>query len=190
MTSVFIGGSRHLARLPAGVKQRLDNVIAKRLRVLIGDANGADKAVQTYLAGRQYDRVTVFCMAGGCRNNVGRWATREIPVSDRAKGFQHYAIKDTAMAGEAAFGLMIWDAKSKGTLNNIVNLLERGRPVVVYLGPAKSFAALRGASDLENLLRQCNRPEMERLGRELNIERRLSAAASARIHQPSVLAEL
>jgi len=67
MTKVFIGGSRKLTRLNKEVKKRLDNIIGRGFTVLVGDANGADKAVQRYLAGENYDSVEVLCMAGGCR---------------------------------------------------------------------------------------------------------------------------
>jgi hypothetical protein len=42
---VFIAGSRWLSRLSADVRSRLDTIIEKGFTILIGDANGADKAV-------------------------------------------------------------------------------------------------------------------------------------------------
>jgi hypothetical protein len=71
MIKVFIGGSRGIRRLGPEVRKRLDEIIRKQLFVLVGDANGADKAVQNYLHERGYDRVEVFCTGGHCRNNVG-----------------------------------------------------------------------------------------------------------------------
>jgi hypothetical protein len=50
MTKVFIAGSRRLSRLNADVKRRIDTTIEKDFTILVGDANGADKAVQRYLA--------------------------------------------------------------------------------------------------------------------------------------------
>jgi hypothetical protein len=70
MNSVFVAGSRALSKLNAPVKERLDNIVARRLTVLVGDANGADKAVQRYLAERNYQHVFVYCM-DVCRNNIG-----------------------------------------------------------------------------------------------------------------------
>jgi hypothetical protein len=49
VTGVFIGGSRHITRLEAVGRRRLDRIVEKGLPVVIGDANGADKAVQRYL---------------------------------------------------------------------------------------------------------------------------------------------
>lgn len=46
MKKVFIAGSRRLSRIPAEVRQRLDEMIRRRLTILIRDANGADTAVQ------------------------------------------------------------------------------------------------------------------------------------------------
>jgi adenine-specific DNA-methyltransferase len=68
MDSVFVAGSRALSKLNAQVKERLDNILRKEFTVLVGDANGADKAVQRYLAQCGYKRVIVYCMEE-CRVN-------------------------------------------------------------------------------------------------------------------------
>jgi hypothetical protein len=78
MTNVFIGGSRKISRLDADVRQELDRIVEKSLKVLVGDANGADKAVQSYLKSKNYDLVEVFCAGRTCRNNVGRWPVRTV----------------------------------------------------------------------------------------------------------------
>ena len=62
MTKVFIAGSRQITRLPAEVTIRIDTMIDKRFQILVGDANGADKAVQTCLAEKTYPHVLVHCM--------------------------------------------------------------------------------------------------------------------------------
>ena len=81
MNSVFIGGSRRVSNLNPEVRKRLDRIIANRLPVLIGDANGADKAVQHYLKSRHYDQVEVFCVEGSCRNNAGNWPLRKVSLT-------------------------------------------------------------------------------------------------------------
>ena len=155
MQKVFLGGSRQVRALNEMIRKRLDGVISGDLFVFVGDANGADKAIQTYLADRQYRNVLVFCSGKDCRNNIGCWETRQIN-SDRAeKDFQFYTAKDTVMSEEAGYGLMLWDGKSKGTLNNILNLLEQGKPVAVYFSPQKAFHDLQSRDDLKPLLRQC-----------------------------------
>ena len=119
MTKVFIGGSRHVSRLNAQVRKRIDNIIEKEFPILIGDANGADKAVQQYLHSNHYKNVEVFCSDGICRNNIGDWEIRSISVGTRKRNVQFYSAKDRIMAQEATFGLMLWDGKSIGTLLNV-----------------------------------------------------------------------
>lgn len=78
MKKVFIGGSRRVTRLSTEVRKRLHQIIDRQLPVLIGDANGADKAVQQYLQNRGYGSVEVFCVGENCRNNLGHWKIRAI----------------------------------------------------------------------------------------------------------------
>jgi hypothetical protein len=170
MTKVFIAGSRHLSRLNADVKRRIDTMIEKGFTILVGDANGADKAVQRYLADKDYRNVIVHCMASNCRNNVGSWPAREIAAPPGARGFAYYSTKDQAMVDDAAYGLMLWDGESKGTLNSVINMLRQDKPVVVYLAPRKAFQNLRSVDDLTALLSNCDRASVQRFERELGIE--------------------
>jgi hypothetical protein len=125
MTTVFIGGSRRIVRLDEDIRFRADNIIRQRMRVLIGDANGADKAMQQYFVNSRYDNVVVYCMGEHCRNNLGNWPTKHILSRHNKRDFAYYATKDLEMAKEASYGFMIWDGKSKGTLNNVSNLLQQ-----------------------------------------------------------------
>ena len=173
MTKVFIGGSRRLSRLNADVKRRMDGIVEKGFTILIGDANGADRAVQRYLADKGYRKVVVFCMSRDCRNNVGGWPARNVPAPEGVSGFAYYATKDRAMADEASHGLMLWDGDSKGTLNSIINLVRQRKPVVVYFAPAKSFQTIRTAADITGLLDKCDGASVQRFERELDIRRAL-----------------
>ena len=111
----------------------------------VGDANGADKAIQRYLADRSYPNVLVHCMKDHCRNTVGNWPTREVAAPRGARGFDYYSLKDRAMAETAEYGLMLWDGKSKGTVNNVVNLSRNHKPVVVYVAPSRQPNRQRAA---------------------------------------------
>ncbi|MDP3064589.1 MAG: hypothetical protein Q8O40_15490, partial [Chloroflexota bacterium] len=64
----------------------------------------------------------------------------------------HYVQKDVRMASEADCGFFLWNGKSRGTLNSIQMLLERERPVLVYLSPKGSFLDLRNTADLAGVL--------------------------------------
>ena len=143
MNKIFIGGSRHVSRLPAPVRARLDTIMEKGLPVIVGDANGADKAMQRYLSFKNYNKVEVFCSGSECRNNIGHWQIRQIDAETRSRGRSFYIAKDRAMAREADFGLMVWDGKSKGTLLNVFRLLKQGKKVVVYNTSEQKFAEIR-----------------------------------------------
>lgn len=169
MTKVFIAGSRQITRLPAEVKARIDTMIDKVFEILVGDANGADKAVQSYLAEKGYTHVLVYCMERHCRNNVGHWPTREVPAPKGARGFDFYSTKDRVMADTAEYGLMLWDGKSKGTINNVVNLSRDGKPVVVYVAPKKQFLTVKAFDDLRGVLAQGETESVERVVSELQL---------------------
>ncbi len=152
---VFVGGSRHVSRLNERVRERLDRIIQKRLPILIGDASGADKAVQQYLHSKHYPSVQVFCAGDLCRNNIGNWNLRIVPTETRNRTFDFYAAKDRKMAREADIGLMIWDGKSIGTLLNVFRLIAQGKKVVIYNVPEREFWELRNQSDWQAFVSNC-----------------------------------
>ena len=172
MTIVFIGGSRRVSRLNANVRRRIDRIVEKRLGVLIGDANGVDKAVQKYLEGRGYDKVEVFCVGGECRNNIGSWPLRPVPAYRRKKDFEYYSAKDRIMADEASVGLMIWDGKSVGTLLNVRRLISQRKKVVVYAVPAHEFSELRNEADWEAFVSRWSNDLRRRVEFEAAMEER------------------
>lgn len=151
MTSVFIGGSRRLGRVNGELAYRLNNIMDKRLRVLVGDANGFDRAAQAYLADNGYRDVVIYCTAGVCRNNIGGWPIHAVEYGGRDRGFEFYTAKDDAMLREADYGLFAWDGKSKGTLRNVRNMAELGKPSVVYISTTAEFAEIRTAIEAERL---------------------------------------
>jgi hypothetical protein len=169
-STVFVAGSRQISRLPTEVKARLDTMIEKGFQILVGDANGADKAVQRYFADKAYPNVLVHCMKDHCRNNVGNWPTRQVAAPRGAKGFDYYSLKDRAMAEAAEYGLMLWDGKSKGTINNILVLSQRNKPVVVYVAPSKHFQTVRALDDLRDVLAKGDPTSVERLVNDLHLD--------------------
>ena len=163
MTKVFIGGSRRVSRLNDEVRRRIDRIIEQGFAVVVGDADGIDKAVQKYLHSRGYERVEVFCTDGECRNNLGKWTVRMVPAPKGERGFQYYAAKDQRMAEEASVGLMIWDGKSLGTLMNVFRLLSQHKKVVVYIVPSKQFSTLKDGSDWKKFLSECGMDVRQRI---------------------------
>lgn len=153
---VFVGGSRHVSRLNERVRERLDRIIQKRLPILIGDASGADKAVQQYLHSKHYPSVQVFCAGNLCRNNIGNWNLRTVPTETRNRTFDFYAAKDREMAREADIGLMIWDGKSIGTLLNVFRLIAQRKKVVIYNVSERKVWELRNQSDWQTFVSNCD----------------------------------
>jgi len=152
MKNVFIAGSRRISRIPSEVRQRLDEMIRRELTVIVGDANGADKSVQAYFAEKRYDKVTVYCTGGDCRNNVGRWPVRAVTAPHAARDFAYFTAKDAAMADDADVALMLWDGQSSGTIVNVARLVSRLKPTVIYSVPTKTFATLKTPEELIEFL--------------------------------------
>jgi hypothetical protein len=167
--NVFIGGSIGISKLNAAIRARLDHFMERGNAILIGDANGADTAVQTHLAKRNYRNVTVFCVED-CRNNIGAWPTRSIEPPSRKKDSSYYAAKDFVMFQEAQCGVMLWDAKSKGTLQNMLNLVGAGKRTLVYFAPSKDFHVLANDQDLQALLARCQPRDLDAAARKLGLK--------------------
>jgi probable addiction module antidote protein len=156
LNTIFIGGSRHVSRLPSEVKKRLDNVVASGHRVIVGDANGADKAVQKHFHDIHYDKVTVFCSGATPRNNLGTWLIHHVDAPKHAKGFQFYAAKDREMAREADFGLMIWDGKSPGTVLNVLRLAIAGKIAVLLNVPDNDVVNIKSVDAWRSFIARCS----------------------------------
>jgi nucleoside 2-deoxyribosyltransferase len=131
----------------------------------MGDANGADKAVQSYLASCRYQNVLIFCSAGDCRNNLGPWEIKAVKPPHNRRDFAFFTAKDASMAEEADIGLMLWDGESSGTIVNAARLIASRKPVVVYFSPNKEFRTLRSNSDLASLLSPCSSEIRQRIDR-------------------------
>lgn len=157
MNKVFIGGSRRLYRLDMDILSRIDNIISNSFTILIGDANGADKSVQKHCAGMNYENVVIFCSGKECRNNIGNWRTFHIGVKNKKRDIHFYTAKDLEMAKEADYGFMIWDGKSKGTFNNINELIKQSKKVLVYFQPLREFHKVSTVGDIEKLLANCDK---------------------------------
>lgn len=176
MSNVFFGGSRNLGRLNPAIRTRLRNLVTNRHTVLLGDANGADKAVQSFFATEGYPDVVVYCVDGECRNNVGNWPVRTVSSGGRKKDFAYYALKDAQMSRDADYGFMVWDGESKGTLNNILNLIQQGKSALVYRSPSREFLQVKNPNDVLALVRTCSPELVDYLNRKIKLEERVASA--------------
>jgi len=182
MTTVFLSGSRKISRLTAEIRSRLDNMIQNGLRIIVGDANGADKAMQGHLSKVHYSDVTVDHVGRTPRNNVGHWLTEEVPTDGHLSGRHFFAQKDRHMSKVADFGLVLWDGKSSGSVQNMVWLTEEGKKIVVYYQPEHHFYNIKEQSDLLKLLAKCSRGDIADIDRKIllpaSLKQQMSSQAS------------
>lgn len=151
---VFIAGPRAISELNEDVKQKLENICIKNYEVFVGDAYGVDSCVQRFLCQKNYRNVTIFVSGESARNNYGNWNTRTINVDSNVSGFEFYAQKDIEMAKMADIGFMIWNGKSKGTFNNIINLLKMKKEVVLYFAKSNNFYDFKDLNEFNNFLKR------------------------------------
>ena len=179
MMKVFIGGSRKISKLSSEVRQRLDEILAKHLPIVIGDAPGVDKSVQQYLHEKGYREVEVFCSGTRCRNNVGDWPTSQVPVRSSRRDFDFYATKDIRMAQEASFGLMIWDGESAGTLMNVWRLIKQNKSAVIFEAPKNRFLELKRESEWKDFFSACSDDVRHRIEKLSASESKVTAPVQA-----------
>lgn len=179
MSKIFLGGSRSLDGLDSAVRTRLRNLITHEHTVLVGDANGVDRAIQSFLAEEAYKNVIVYCMEGACRNNVGNWPVESVSSAGGRRDFAYFAMKDARMGLAADYGFMVWDGASKGTLNNVLSLLEQGKAVLVYRSSSRDFLQIKSVHELEPLVRTCPPDVVAYLNKKINLEARARATAQS-----------
>ncbi|MBN1601765.1 MAG: hypothetical protein JW915_09160 [Chitinispirillaceae bacterium] len=171
---IFISGSISIKTLNKQVLERLNNIMDKEYQILIGDADGVDKNIQTELKNKNYKNVNVYCSGETCRNNVGKWATIHIEVPPKVNGRKFYMLKDEQMAEDADYGFLIWDGKSAGTINNLANLVKGGKTGIVYFSKMESFFTVKDKLTFEELLRKCNPEDLQKIEQKTGLKKKLS----------------
>lgn len=152
---IFIAGARNITNLDDSVKARLMSIYNNKHSVFVGDCYGVDTAVQDFFIKLKYNDVTVFASNGKARNNIGNWNVESVYVDNSIKGFDFYKQKDIAMANSADYGFMIWDGNSRGTLNNIINLVQQNKKVLVYTTIFPKMFVIETMSQLNSLVEHC-----------------------------------
>ncbi len=153
---IFIAGARSVKSLDASVQKKMMSIYQKGYDVLVGDCYGVDTSVQNFYYQLGYNNVIVFASNGKARNNVGRWNIHNVSVPSNVRGFDFYKQKDIAMANEADYGFMIWDGESRGTLNNIINLISQNKKVLIYLTTQNKMIVASSFKDVNKLVALCN----------------------------------
>ena len=151
-TTVFIAGSMNIKHLDPKVKERIDNIVASGFEIVVGDADGADTSIQSHLFNHGSTKATIYCSGPVPRNNVGDWPIRSVETRHAQGSRAFFTAKDIVMAEVADYGLMIWDAKSTGTLSNVIELLKRNKKSVVFVNKEKTFKTVGDVVQLESLV--------------------------------------
>lgn len=173
MSKVFVSGSITIKNLDPVFKDRLRNVSARGMHILVGDAAGADTAIQAELANANIDNVTIFCSGEAPRNNVGSWKVQTVSTTALPGTRDFFSAKDRKMAESADYGLMVWDKKSTGTLNNVFNLIENNRSCLIFLQKDKQFVTITNFSDIEKLVSIMSPGAKEQAERKIGLSKRL-----------------
>ena len=152
---IFAGGSKSIKDIVALPNRRvLDEAIYNEAEILVGDCPGADAAIQKYLAGCEYDNVTVYASGHKVRNNIGGWKVRFVEYDPSLVRYDFYRQKDIQMELDCDCAVMAWDGKSKGTRQNIIDLMSLGKHIYNMLWQRKTdeWYKLNGGIDAEFLL--------------------------------------
>ena len=135
---IFISGSISIKKLDDNIIQRLNNIIEKGYIIIVGDAFGVDCLVQRFLLKKNYKNVIVYS-TDYPRNNLGDWDNVEVDSNEKFGTRAYYTEKDKKLSIDCTYGFVIWDYKSKGSLNNINRLKRYNKRVLIYLNPKKEF---------------------------------------------------
>lgn len=179
MTTVFVSGSRQVSRINDMIRDRIRKMIDQEFHIVVGDANGADKAMQKFLAELNYSNVVVFCSGEICRNNIGEWDKRHVSADSKLRGRAFYTQKDKAMAAEADYGFVLWDGKSAGSISNVFELLKHKKSVVVYFEPEKQFFTISSLHDAKALLDMCDVKTINAINKKFNLPKALAEVQNA-----------
>jgi hypothetical protein len=159
---IFIAGARKIDFLSGEVLKNLKKIMENNDKILVGDADGVDKTIQTFLKSKSYNNVIVYSMEN-VRNNIGNWENIKIFTTLKKNTREYFTEKDKKMAEIADEGFMIWNKESKGTLNNIINLLIMNKKVQLYIQEKNknTFYNLSNIKELENIVLESNSKKLE-----------------------------
>ena len=73
------------------------------------------------------------------------------------------------MAIEADYGFVLWDGKSPGSLNNIIELLNKNKKALVYYSPEKEFYSVSTLDDALRLLDKCDKDSIDLISKKVRL---------------------
>lgn len=184
MATVFISGSINIKKLHSLVLERLSNIVAANHSIVIGDASGSDLSVQKALLDLGAKEVTVYCSGKVPRNNIGNWPIHCIFPRAKEGTREYFTAKDIEMAKAADFGLMIWDAKSTGTLSNIMELLKKGKISLVFLNKKNTFMKVSEVSNFNDLTNNMSIDAKELAEKKIHFSTKVASLSDTQMSMP------
>ena len=73
------------------------------------------------------------------------------------------------MATKADYGLVLWDGKSTGSVNNVFELLRNEKVAVVYFLPEKIFHNIKSLQDADALLKRVDNSDLETIKKKIKL---------------------
>jgi hypothetical protein len=127
-------------KLPPIVARKLNQAIARNMKIIVGEAPGANRLFQDYLKSRNYKNVVVG-HAKSIRYNAGTWKTKQYGLNVHER--------ETNMINECNSAIIIW-ADHSGVIAENLELLKRlGKPTFLYEYSNKTRRAKSGWLDSE-----------------------------------------
>lgn len=119
-----MGSSAFTAKeLPIEVKERIDNAIERGMKIIVGEAPGANRLYQDYLKAKGYRNVVVG-HAVRMRYNAGKWKT--VQYGKDLKERERNMIQDCDLA------IVIWMNQSGVIAENLELLKRLRKPTFLY----------------------------------------------------------
>jgi len=154
---IFISGSMSLKNLPKKIDDILLKIIRNNEKVLVGDAKGIDFLVQKFFSEKKYYNVSVYTIFHKPRN-IANNKFNIIPIipPNTKNNRINQMLKDERMINDADYCLIIWDGKSKGSYNNILNALKLNKKVKVFLAKENKFLTKNEINNIKDFFHKKN----------------------------------
>ncbi|MCJ0929334.1 hypothetical protein [Acinetobacter lwoffii] len=186
VTKIFIAGSISIQMLDESVTKRINKMIDQGYEIILGDADGIDKAVQEYLNSKNYDKVTVYHSGKKPRNNLGNWHTNSVITEYKFGTRAFFTAKDLVLANDADIGVMLWDKQSTGTLKNIIELINQRKKVTVFLQQERKFQRVYNTDELLLITQKMSESSLKNANKKIKIFERIESLKREQL-QPSFL---
>ena len=109
--------------LPKEVTERLDEAMARKMTIVVGEAPGANRIFQDYLQSKGYKRVIVG-HAKSMRYNAGDWKT--VQYGQKVSERERHMIEDCDSA------MIIWADRSSVIAENLELLKRYEKPTFLF----------------------------------------------------------